>query len=120
MQNQRIQKSSNFGLVNPGATNPIVTNQAMEFFQSMEGFCAVRDVPLIRVPNSSGKLAVVKQEYLNRDDVQKRSSAPAEAEKISLGVGTVDYSTDSRAVEAVLTAEDAAKIGYEYGMDVPA
>jgi hypothetical protein len=119
MQNQRINKSSNFGATY-AATNPIVTNQAMEFFQSQEGFVSVKDVPLIRVPVASGKLAVVKQEYINRDEVKLRSSSPTEADKATIGVGTVDFSTDSRALEYVLTAEDAAKIGYEYGMDVPA
>lgn len=118
MKPQRIQKSSNFNAVY-AATNPIVTRQAMEFFQSADGFVAIRDVPLIRVPVASGLLAVVKQEYLNRDDVKLRSSSPAEAEKTTIGVGTVAFSTDSRALEYVLTAEDAAKIGYEYGMDVP-
>lgn len=115
----RIQKGSNFNATY-SATNPIVTRQAMEFFQSQEGFVSVKDVPLIRVPVASGKLAVVKQEYINRDEVKLRSSQPAEAEKATLGVGTVDFSTDSRALEYVLTAEDASKIGYEYGMDVPA
>lgn len=115
----RIKKASNFAATY-AATNPIVTNQAMEFFQNNSGFLAVRDVPFIRVPAASGKLAVVLAEYINRDDIKLRSSAPTEAEKAQLGVGTVDYATDSRAVEYVLTAEDAAKIGYEYGMDVPA
>lgn len=119
MNRQGIKKGSNFGAVY-SATNPIVTRQAMEFFQSADGFVSVRDVPLIRVPVASGKLAVVKQEYINRDEVKLRSSSPSEAEKATIGVGTVDFSTDSRALEYVLTAEDAAKIGYEYGMDVPA
>ncbi len=119
MQNQRIIKGSNFGAVY-AATNPIITRQAMEFFQSNDGFISVKDVPLIRVPVASGKLAVVKQEYINRDEVKQRSSSPAEADKSTLGVGTVDFTTDSRALEYVLTAEDASKIGYEYGMDVPA
>lgn len=114
----RIKKASNLGATY-AATNPIVTNQAMEFLQSNEGFLAVRDVPFISVPVASGKLAVVKQEYINRDEVALRSSAPAEAQKSQLGVGTVDFETDSRALEYLLTAEDAAKIGYEYGMDVP-
>lgn len=113
-----IKKSGNFNATYT-ATNPIVTRQAMEFFQGMDGFVAVKDVPLIRVPVASGKLAVVKQEYINRDEIQLRSSSPAEAQKTTFGVGTVDFATDSRALEAVLTAEDAAKIGYEYGMDVP-
>ena len=116
--NPSIKKASNFNAAY-AATNPIITRQAMEFFQSNEGFVSVRDVPLIKVPAASGKLAIVKQEYINRDEVALRSSSPAEAEKSSLGVGTVDYATDSRALEYVLTAEDAAKIGYEYGMDVP-
>ncbi len=118
MQDQRIKKANNFGATY-AATNPIVTNQAMEFFQSNDGFLGVRDVPFINVPAASGKLAIVKQEYINRDEIKLRSSAPAEAEKTTLGVGSVDYSTDSRALEYLLTAEDAAKIGYEYGMDVP-
>jgi hypothetical protein len=101
------------------ATNPIITRQAMEFFQSNDGFLGVKDVPFISVPVASGKLAVVKQEFLNRDEIALRSSAPAEAEKASIGVGTVSYATDSRALEFVLTAEDAAKIGYEYHMDAP-
>lgn len=117
MQN-RIKKGSNFNAVY-AATNPIITNQAMEFLQNEEGFLAVKDVPFIRVPNASGKLAVIKQEYINRDEVALRSSSPVEAEKATIGVGTVDYSTDSRALEYLLTAEDAAKIGYEYGADVP-
>jgi hypothetical protein len=118
MKNQRVQKGS-FGAVY-SATNPIITRQAMEFFQSNDGFLGVKDVPFISVPVASGLLAVVKQEYINRDEVALRSSAPAEAEKATIGVGTVAYSTDSRALEFVLTAEDAAKIGYEYGMDAPA
>ena len=71
MKNQRVQKGSNFGAVY-AATNPIVTRQAMEFFQSQDGFVSVKDVPLIRVPVASGKLAVVKQEYINRDEVALR------------------------------------------------
>lgn len=115
----QIQKAGNFN-ANYSATNPIVTRQAMEFFQSQDGFCAVRDVPLIRVPVASGKLAVVMQEYINRDDVEQRGNGASEANKTTIGVTTVDFSTDSRALEAVLTAADAAKIGYEYGMDAPA
>jgi hypothetical protein len=117
-KNQRVQKGS-FGAVF-SATNPIITRQAMEFFQSNDGFLGVKDVPFIQVPAQSGKLAVVLAEYINRDEVQLRSSAPAEADKATIGVGTVSYATDSRALEFLLTAEDAAKIGYEYGMDVPA
>jgi hypothetical protein len=110
----------NFGAVF-SATNPIVTNQAMEFLQSDDGFLSVKDVPFIQVPASSGKLAVLLAEYINRDEVTQRASgSTAEAEKATLGVGTVSYSTDARALEYMLTAEDAAKIGYEYGMDTPA
>lgn len=101
------------------ATNPIVTSQAMEFSQSMEGFVSVRDVPLIIVPAQSGKLALIKEEYVNRDDVALRPSEMTEAARTTIGVGTVNYSTDERAVEAILSAADAAKIGYEYGADVP-
>lgn len=115
----RIKKASNFN-ASYAATNPIVTNQAMEFFQSNDGFLAVRDVPFIRVPAASGKLAIVLAEYINRDEIKKRSSVPSEADKTTIGVTTKDYATDSRALEYILTAEDAAKIGYEYGMDVPA
>jgi hypothetical protein len=117
-KNTNVKKGS-FGAVY-SATNPIITRQAMEFFQSNDGFLAVKDVPFIQVPVASGKLAVVKQEYINRDEVAIRSSAPSEAERATIGVGTVNYSTDSRALEFILTAEDAAKIGYEYGMDAPA
>lgn len=101
------------------ATNPVVTQQAMEFSQSMEGFVSVRDVPLIIVPAQSGKLALIKEEYVNRDDVALRPSELTEANRTTIGVGTVDYTTDERAVEAILSAADAAKIGYEYGADVP-
>lgn len=118
MQTSQIKKGSNRHVVY-AATNPIVTNQAMEFFQSQDGFVAVRDVPLIKVPAASGKLAIVSQEYINRDEVAKRSSAAAEAQKGTLGVSTVDYTTDTRALEYLLTAADAAAIGYEYGADVP-
>lgn len=118
-KNQAIRKGNNIGATY-SATNPIVTRQAMEFFQSNDGFLGVKDVPFIQVPVKSGKLAVVKQEYINRDEITLRSSAASEAEKTSVGVGTVDFTTDSRALEFVLTAEDAAQIGYEYGMDVPA
>lgn len=114
-----IKKASNFG-ASYSASNPIVTRQAMEFFQNEAGFVAVRDVPLIRVPVASGKLAVVSAEHINRDEVALRGAGPAEAQKSRIGVTTVDFETDSRALEYVLTAEDAAKIGYEYGMDVPA
>jgi hypothetical protein len=116
-KNTNVKKGS-FGAVY-SATNPIITRQAMEFFQSNDGFLGVKDVPFIQVPVASGKLAVVKQEYINRDEIALRTSAPAEAERASIGVGTVNFSTDSRALEFVLTAEDAAKIGYEYGMDAP-
>lgn len=117
-QKSQTVRKGNFGATYT-ATNPIITRQAMEFFQSNDGFLGVKDVPFISVPVASGRLAVVKQEYINRDEIQLRSSAPAEAEKTSVGIGTVNYATDSRALEFVLTAEDAAKIGYEYGMDVP-
>ncbi len=117
MQNQRINKG-NFNVSFTG-TNPVVTNQAMEFFQDEEGFVSVRDVPLIRVPAVSGKLALISQEYLNRDEVQKRSSSMSEAQKGTLGVATVDYTTDQRALEYILSAADAAQIGYEFGADVP-
>lgn len=117
--NTRIQKAGNFGATY-SATDPIVTRQAMEFFQSEEGFVAVRDVPLIRVPAASGKLAVVAAEHINRDEVALRGPGGLEANKARIGVGTVDYETDERALEYVLTSSDAARIGYEYGMDVPA
>ncbi len=113
----RLQKG-NFN-VDFGATNPIVTNQAMEFWQAEEGFSAVNNVPLITVPAQSGQLAFIKMEYLNRDEVALRSSSMTEAEKGMLGVGTVAYSTDERALEYILSASDAAKLGYEFGYDVP-
>jgi hypothetical protein len=117
-KNNRVLKG-NFG-ASYSATNPIITRHAMEFFQTDTSFLGVKDVPFIQVPVASGQLAVVLAENINRDEVAQRSSAPSEAEKTSIGIGTVPYVTDSRALEAVLTAEDAAKIGYEYGMDVPA
>lgn len=118
MQNQRIQKG-NFNVAYPAATNPIITNQAMEFLQSEEGFVAVRDVPLITVPASSGQLAFVSQEYLNRDEVKKRSSSMTEAEKGTIGVSTASYTTDERALEYILSAADAARLGYDFGFDAP-
>lgn len=114
---QPVQKN-NFNVAFSG-TNPIVTRQAMEFSQSMEGFVSVRDVPLITVPVQAGKLALIKEEYVNRDDVALRPSEMTEANRTTIGVGTVDYATDERAVEAILSAADAKKIGYEYGADVP-
>lgn len=115
---KNIRKGS-FGAVY-SATNPIITRQALEFFQTDTQFLGVQDVPFIQVPVQAGRLAVVLSEYTNRDEVKLRTSAHAEADKATFGVGTVNYSTDSRALEFLLTAEDAAKIGYEYGMDVPA
>lgn len=112
-------KKNNFNVAF-AATNPIVTEQAMEFGQSMEGFVSVRDVPLITVPAQSGQLALIKEEFVNRDDVALRPSEMTEANRTTIGVGTVSYTTDERAVEAILSAADAAKIGYEYGADVPA
>ena len=115
-----VKKAANFNAIG-AATNPIATRQAMEFFQSADGFVTNKDVALIRVPYKTGNLAFVKSEYINRDDVKLRSSgAPAEAEKATLGVGKVAYTTDSRALEYLLSADDASQIGYEYGMDVPA
>jgi hypothetical protein len=67
MKNQRVQKGSFGAVYSP--TNPIVTRQAMEFFQSNDGFLAVKDVPFIQRPGAGGRLAVVLAEYLNRDEV---------------------------------------------------
>lgn len=117
MQN-RIKKG-NFNVAFT-ATNPIVTNQAMEFFQDESGFVAIRNVPLINVPAASGMLGLILQEYLNRDEVQIRSSSMSEAEKGTLGLGTVAYTTSERALEYIVSASDAARIGYEYSTDVPA
>ncbi len=118
MQNQRTQKG-NFNVAFTG-TNPVVTNQAMEFFQSNEGFVALTGVPMITVPAMSGQLALIKQEYLNRDEVALRTSSMSEAEKGTIGVGTVPYVTDERALEYILSASDAARMGYEFGANVPA
>lgn len=118
MKNQNAIRKGTFGAVYTG-TNPIITRQAMEFFQSNDGFLGVKDVPFIQVPVAAGRLAVVKQEFVNRDEIAVRTSAPSEAEKATIGVGTVNYTTDSRALEFVLTAEDAAKIGFEFHMDAP-
>lgn len=115
--NTQIRKGS-FG-ADAGATNPVVTRQAMEFFQSMDGFISTRDVPLIRVPAQSGKLAILLAEQINRDEVELRGQGPAEARKSTIKLDTVDYATDERAIEYLITASQAAKIGYEYGADVP-
>jgi len=114
-----VSKAANFNVIG-AATNPIATRQAMQYYQDENGFLTNRDVALIRVPYKSGNLALIKSEFINRDEVKVRSGAAGEAEKTTLGVGKVAYTTDSRGLEVILSADDAAQIGYEYGMDVPA
>ncbi len=114
---QRVTKSNN-NYQHP-SYDPIVSSQAMEFWQNDTDFVAVRGLPVIRVPAESGKLAIVSQADINRPAIGKRSSEHSEAPIASLGVSTVDYTTDGQSLEFVLSASDAAKLGYKFGMNVP-
>lgn len=99
--------------------DPIVSSQAMEFWQADTMFVANRSLPVIRVPAESGKLTIVDQGSINRDDVGKRSSEHSEAPTSSLEVKAIDYSIDFRAVQFVLSARDAANLQYKFGANVP-
>lgn len=99
--------------------DPIVSSQAMEFWQNNTDFVAVRGLPVIRVPSPNGQLAIVKQADINRPAIGKRSSEHSEAPKASLGVTTVNYTTSAESLEFVLSAADAAMLNYKFGMDVP-
>lgn len=99
-------------------TNPIATRQAMEFFQTDTRFVSVRDVPLILVDAPSGKLAIVNQDDLNRDEVKLRATQHSEAEKGTLGFDTVDYTTDARALEFDVSAAIEAQIAREVGTNL--
>lgn len=114
---QRIKKN-NLNYQYP-AYDPIVSSQAMEFWQNDSMFIANRSLPVIYVPAESGKLTIVDQGSLNRDDLGKRSSEHSEAPTSSLKITTVDYDTDTRAVQFVLSAKDSANLGYKYGANVP-
>lgn len=114
---QRIQKN-NHNFQYP-SYDPIVSSQAMEFWQNDSMFVANRSLPIIRVPAETGKLTIVDQGSINRDDVGKRSSEHSEAPTSSLKINSVDYTTDARAVQFVLSAKDAANLGYKYGANVP-
>ena len=111
-------KKDNFHAQYP-SYDPIVSSQAMEFWQSDRMFVANRSLPVIRVPAETGKLTIVDQGSINRDDVALRPSENTEAPTASLKINTVDYTTDSRAVQFLLSAKDAANLGYKYGADVP-
>lgn len=99
--------------------DPIVSSQAMEFWQNDSMFAANRSLPIIRVPAKSGKLTIIDQGSINRDDVGKRSSEHTEAPTSSLKINAVDYTTDNRAVQFVLSNDDAANLGYKFGANVP-
>lgn len=114
---QRIRKN-NLNYQYP-AYDPIVSSQAMEFWQNDSMFAANRSLPVIYVPSESGKLTIVDQGSINRDDIAKRSNEHSEAPTSSLKITTVDYDTDTRGVQFVLSAKDAASLGYKYGANVP-
>lgn len=85
----------------------IVTNQAMEFFQTDEMFIAVRDVPAILVDAPGGILSVLDRDDLNRDEVAVRGRQ-SQAEKAGFGFKDVTYKTDERSLEYDLNAALAA------------
>lgn len=114
---QRVHKS-NLNYQTP-SYDPIVSSQAMEFWQNDTMFVANRSLPVIRVPAESGKLTIVDQGSINRDDIGKRSSEHSEAPTSSLEIKSVDYSIDFRAVQFVLSARDAANLQYKFGANVP-
>lgn len=78
--------------------DPLVTAQAMQFFQTDNRFLGVRDVPLMRVDTPSGILSVLDTDDLNRDEVRKRTS-DAEAEKAGFKFKDVTFKTDERSLE---------------------
>lgn len=98
--------------------NPIATRQAMEFWQTDTQFVAVRDVPLILVTAPAGKLSILDQDALNRDDVKQRVNQHSEAEKSSMGFLTVDYATDDRALEFDISAKIERQIAAEVGTNL--
>ena len=71
----------------------IVTNQAMEFWQTDDRFLAVKDVPVINVDQPSGILSVLDRDDLNRDEVALRGRG-AQAEKAGFKFKDVTYKTD--------------------------
>ena len=96
-------------------TNPIATRQALEYFQTDTRFTSVLDVPTIKVDVPSGKLAIVNQDDINRDEVMLRAQQHSEAEKGTLGFNYVDYSTDARALEYDVSAAIQAQVAGEVG-----
>lgn len=85
----------------------IVTNQAMEFFQTDESFMAVRDVPVILVDAASGILSVLDRDDMNRDEVAARGPT-APAEKAGFAFKDLVYKTDARSLEYDLNAVQQA------------
>ena len=92
----------------------IVTNQAMEFFQTDEMFIGVRDVPVILVDQPAGILSVLNRDDLNRDEVAARART-SQAEKAGFGFTNVNYKTDERSIEYDLNA--ALQAGANPGRD---
>lgn len=78
--------------------DPLLTSQAMQFFQTDERFLGVRDVPLMKVDAPAGILSVLDTDDLNRDEVRKRTS-DAEAEKAGFKFKDVTFKTDERSLE---------------------
>lgn len=87
--------------------DPLVTAQAMQFFQTDDRFLGVRDVPLLRVDVPSGILSVLDTDDLNRDEVKKRTS-DAEAEKAGFKYKDVLFKTDERSIEYDVNAAKMA------------
>ena len=85
----------------------IVTNQAMEFFQTDDRFLGVKDVPVILVNQPTGILSVLDRNDLNRDEVRARGRQ-SQAEKAGFGFLNVNYATDERSIEYDLNAAQAA------------
>lgn len=104
-------------------TNPVATRQAMEFFQTDTRFVSIADVPLILVDAPAGKIAIVNQDDVNRDEVAIRARQHTEADKAGLGFSTVDYTTDARALEfdvsAAIESQVAAEVGTNLSLLMP-
>lgn len=78
--------------------DPLLTAQAMQFFQTDERFLGVRDVPLMKVDAPAGILSVLDRADLNRDEVAKRTT-DAEAKKAGFKFKDVTFKTDERSLE---------------------
>jgi hypothetical protein len=116
MQRNVRKNSLNY---NTPSYDPIVSSQAMEFWQNDSMFIANRSLPVIYVPTESGKLTIVDQGSMNRDDFGKRSGEHTEAKTASLKINEVDFDTDTRAVQFVLSAKQAQQLQYKFGANVP-